>query len=310
MPSKAFEILAARLAERAMQQPTDITAERAIMAQYASAYQPLFGVTDEPIAALRPVSYLMTPERPRDDAVILLIHGGGFRIAGAGLDRLPGSWLAEHTKARVVVPEYRLAPENPYPAGLQDCLQAFEYAATLAPKVVLAGSSAGANLAVAVLLTRVAAGDRRLVAGVLHSGVFDLRPQRYQSGSWVENLDTELVLLDNDGPAIRSQDYLGGHDPADPFVSPILANCTGLPPLFIQASGAERLLDDSLALASAAAKAGVHVELEVWPHMSHGWQMTAGHIPEATEAMRRTGAFIERVLAGRVVDGEALLDQV
>jgi acetyl esterase/lipase len=102
-------------------------------------------------------------------------------------------------------------------------------------------------------------------------------------------------------------DYLAGHPATDPFASPVLADLTGLPPLFLQVSSGERLLDDTLTLATNAARAGVHVELEVWPHMQHCWQTAAGFLPEATEALERTAAFINRVADGKVVDGAALL---
>ncbi|QFU89593.1 alpha/beta fold hydrolase [Amycolatopsis sp. YIM 10] len=178
----------------------------------------------------------MTPEQPRDDVVILLIHGGGFRSGNAAVPRPLAAHLALGTRARVVLPEYRLAPENPFPAAITDCLDAFDHAATLAPKVVVVGESAGANLAVAVLLER----RSRALAGVLYSGVFDLREERFHTGTWVEKGETEYILREEQGPRIR-MDYLADHPADDPLVSPVLADLRGLPPLFIQVSGAERL---------------------------------------------------------------------
>jgi epsilon-lactone hydrolase len=301
MPSQAFRaLLSAMQSELDPEDPPDLAAERAEWAEYAQTYRPRPGVTDEPAGALHGGSYLLTPEQPRDDAAILWIHGGVFRAGNAGADRIWMSWLAARTGCRAVLAEYRKAPENPYPAALEDCLAAFGYAASLAPKVIVAGLSAGANLAAGVLLST--AGDPRAAAGVLLSGIHDLRQERFGQGSWVERAESD--------PAIRScagwDQYFGTTLPDDPLISPVLGAFGGLPPLFLQVSSAERLLDDSLELAAAAARAGVHVELEVWPLMTHGWQTEVDEIPEATEAMTRIAAFIGRVLDGRVVGGTTL----
>ncbi|MEU5032119.1 alpha/beta hydrolase [Streptomyces milbemycinicus] len=249
----------------------------------------------------------MTLQGARDDVVILYVHGGGFRSGSAAGTRGLGAHLALAARARVLLPEYRLAPENPFPAGLDDCLAAFELAAGLAPKVVVAGDSAGANLALAVLLRRAREEHPALLAGVLHSGVFDLRLERFSAGSWKGHGNTDLLLPEELG-RIMHDDYLAGHPADDPLVSPVVADLDGLPPLFLQVSSAERVLDDSMALADRAARAGVHVELEVWPRMFHAWHVAAGFLPEATEAVTRGGDFIGRVADGRIVDGAALLD--
>lgn len=308
MPSKAFSLMTDIIKSGqtdAAAKPADLAADRRQQADIAAMYRPVPGVLDEPLADLRDGSYLMTPDQPRDDLVILYIHGGGFRTGLAAMARPLAAHLALGTQARVVLPEYRLAPEDPYPAGLDDCVAAFEYAATLAPRVVVAGESAGANLAAAVLLHAKAQQDTRALAGVLYSGVFDLRIERYGSGSWVERRDTDLILAGAD--SAMTTDYVGNHHANAPLISPLLADLHGLPPLFIQVSSAEMLLDDSLELAARAARAGVHVELEVWPEMTHAWQIAAGFLPEATEAAARTAAFVNRVAEGRVVDGAALL---
>lgn len=298
MPSQAFQRLLRVLQDEPDPEgPPDVAAERAGWAEYARTYRSRPGVTDEPAGALHDGSYLLTPEQPRDDAAILWIHGGVFRAGNAGADRIWVSWLAARTRCRAVLAEYRKAPESPYPAALEDCLAAFDYAASLAPKVIVAGLSAGANLAAGVLLSRP--GDARAAAGVLLSGMLDLRRERFEQGSWVERAESD--------PAIRSSagwdQYFRTAAPGDPLISPVLGAFGGLPPLFLQVSSAERLLDDSLELAAAAARAGVHVELEVWPLMTHGWQTEVDEIPEATEAMTRIAAFIGRFLDGRVAGG-------
>ena len=299
MPSNTFDQIVGLF--HGSDEPVDLAAERANAATVGALYQAVPGVTDELMAELRAGSYLMTPEEPREDLVIVLMHGGGFRSGNAAMVRPLGAALASGTRARVILPEYRLAPENPYPAAVTDCLEAFDHAATLAPNVVVIGESAGANLAAAVLLQR----REQALAGVLLCGVFDLREDRFHTGSWVERADTEHLLKAHLGPQMRI-DYLGTRPADDPLVSPVLADLRGLPPLLIQVSSAERLLDDSLNLATAAARAGVHVELDVWPHMFHCWQIAAGFLPEATEAATRLAAFVNRAAEGRFVDGAAL----
>lgn len=306
MPSATFALMESWFQQSIRQRgPMNLAADREQAATLADMYRPIPGVVDEPVAALRQGSYLMTPDGARDDVAILYIHGGGFRSGLARGARGLGARLALETKARVMLPEYRLAPEDPFPAGLDDCLAAFDQAALLAPKVVVAGESAGANLALAVLLRRSAEKHPGVLAGACYSGVFDLRKGRFSEGSWADNAGSDLLLPDELGLAMHD-DYLGGHPATDPLVSPVVADLHGLPPLFLQVSGAERVLDDSLTLADRAVRSGVEVVLEVWPSMFHAWQMAAGFLPEATEAVTRTAAFVQRAIDGRFVDGAAL----
>ncbi|WP_416979892.1 alpha/beta hydrolase [Streptomyces sp. T028] len=307
MPSATYALMKGWFYQSAAQRgPMDLTAEREQAAGLADMYRPVPGVVEESAEVLRAGSYLMTPDGARDDLVILFIHGGGFRSGLARGSRGLAAHLALGTKARVLLPEYRLAPEDPFPAGLDDCLAAFDHAASLAPRVVVAGESAGANLALEVLLSRSSENHPGILAGVLYGGVFDLRKERFSQGSWADNADSDPLLPDELGQAMHD-DYLAGHSADDPLVSPVLADMTGLPPLFLQVSGAERLLDDSLTVADRAAREGVEVELQVWPKMFHVWQAGTGFLPEATEAVDRTAAFVRRVADGRFVDGPALL---
>ncbi|NUU21425.1 MAG: alpha/beta hydrolase [Streptomycetaceae bacterium] len=309
MPSRTHALMQSWFIAARERGPVDLATERAEAAAYTEAYRPILGVADEPAPGLLPGSYVMTPEDVRDDVVILYIHGGGFRSGCAAMARPLAAHLSYGTRARVVLPEYRLAPEHRYPAGLDDCIDAYaRTAASLSPsaRIVVAGESAGANLAMAVLLRRATEGLPAPLAAVLYSGVFDLRKERFESGSWVDNDATDPVLVHELGLAMQA-DYLADHTADDPIVSPVTAELADMPPLFVQVSSAERLLDDSLRLVDRAARAGVHVEMEVWPHMPHAWQVASGFLPEATEASARTSSFINRVADGRIVDGAALL---
>ncbi|WP_187366170.1 alpha/beta hydrolase [Trebonia kvetii] len=260
-------------------------------------------MTEEPASGL-PGSLLFAPAEARQDLVILLIHGGGFRTGDPGQLRTLAGLLASRTGARVLSPWYRLAPEHPYPAGLEDCERAYDVARELAPRVVVGGESAGANLAAALLLRRRAAGDASPLAGVLFSGVYDLRTERYRAGSWTSNAASDQVLTAGAGP-IMQRDYAPG-GAGDPGISPLLADLAGLPPLLVMASSAELLLDDSIEFAVKAGRAGVETVLEIWPGMPHSWSVHTGLLPEGVEAAERAAAFIVRVATGRVVDGAAL----
>jgi monoterpene epsilon-lactone hydrolase len=173
-------------------------------------------------------------------------------------------------------------------------------------RVVIAGESAGGNLAAALLLRLRDAGDSNPLAGVLFSGVFDARKERYTSGSWVDNAPSDHTLSRALGTE-RYNIYAGSHAPDDPGISSVAADLAGLPPLLVMASSTEMLLDDSIGFATKAGRAGVETVLQIWPGMHHSWPNLAGLPPEANEAVDRA-AFILRVAEGRVVDGSALTD--
>ena len=288
--------------------PTSLEEERAAMDFNATLVSAPPGVTEEEVAEL-PGSLLFTPPDAGEDLFIILIHGGGFRVGSPANESAVAGTLARLAGARVLSPEYRLAPEHPYPAGLDDCEAAYLHACELAPdaRIVIGGTSAGAGLAAALLLRRRDAGDKRPLAGVLYSGVYDLRQENFTSGSWVDNAASDYVLAPELSAAMRI-DYAGSTDPADPGVSPLCADLTGLPPLLIFASSTELLLDDSVDFALKAAKSGVETTLEIWPGMHHGWQSMTGMLPEAAESLERSAAFVHRVADGHFVGGSAVVD--
>jgi acetyl esterase/lipase len=308
MPSKTHQWIS-ELVGRRSDGPVGLDAERA-QARHSAAQMLLpANVTEAELVGGRPGSLEWTPAAPREDLLVLHIHGGGFRSGVPGMDRRFGATLGQRLGARVVGPAYRLAPENPFPAGLDDCEAAYELVRSQHPqaRIVVSGCSAGAGLAAALLLRRKDADDTAPLAGLLFSGVFDLRQETYNTGSWIRNAATDPIISTERGPEIAA-DYLDGQDPQTRYASPALDDLAGLPPLHIQASGAETLLDDSLLLASRAAAAGVQTTLEVWPGMLHGWTSMTGFMPEADEAFEHATTFVERVAAGRIVDGPGIQD--
>ncbi|MET7738080.1 alpha/beta hydrolase fold domain-containing protein [Streptomyces sp. NPDC005402] len=308
MPSKTHEWLSELVtAGRAAAQPT-LAQERENAVRFAAMTPVPDGVVEETFPGLAG-ALLFSPPQPRDDLVILYVHGGGFRTGTATQARAAAGLLAVRLNIRAVVPEYRLAPEDPFPDGLDDCECAYGAVRAAYPeaRIVVVGESAGAGLAAGLLLRRRDAGDGTPLAGVLWSGVFDLRAENLASGSWVENAATDAMITPWLGPRMAA-DYLAGSSPEDPQASPARANLTGLPPLMILASGSELLRDDSVALAARAAACGVETMLELWPYMHHAWPVFGSMLPESLEALDRTAKFVRRVDAGRFVDGPALMD--
>jgi monoterpene epsilon-lactone hydrolase len=192
---------------------------------------------------------------------------------------------------RVLLPEYRLAPEHPFPAAVDDVRAAWRWLRTdqgLSPSsIAVAGDSAGGGLAVALLVATRDAGEALPAAAVLMSPTVDLT----SSGASM----TERVGQDPfSTPAMLRQfaaDYLAGADPKTPLASPLFASLTGLPPLLVQVGTADLLLSDSERLAAAAADAGVDVTLEIGEGLPHVYQILLG-TPEAAEATERIGKFL------------------
>lgn len=222
---------------------------------------------------------------------ILHIHGGGFAIGSAQSSVGLAAELARRTDMRVVSVDYRLAPEHPYPAALDDVTAA--YRALLdeigtSDRVVVSGESAGGNLALALLIAGRAEQLAMPAGVVLMSPVTDLSAT---GRSYIDKADVDPVLSE---AAIRTRvaDYLAGADPNDPLVSPIHADLTGLPPLLIQAGSDEVLLDDATGLAARAAAHGVAVILDVTPGVPHVFQAFAAFLDEGAAALDRVGYFI------------------
>ncbi|HVI03273.1 MAG TPA: alpha/beta hydrolase [Enhygromyxa sp.] len=202
--------------------------------------------------------------------------------------------LSVACNAEVILPEYRLAPEHPFPAGLEDLVQV--YASLLegglrADEIVVAGDSAGGNLALStVLLAR----DRGLPmprALVLLSPFTDLT---LTGASLVTHAEIDPWLRPQAVPVVRDT-YLGGADPSHPLASPLWADLHGLPPMLIHVGEQEILLADSTRLAERASDAGVEVEIEVGKDLWHVWHLFAPALPEANEAIARIGDFVDRV---------------
>jgi monoterpene epsilon-lactone hydrolase len=222
---------------------------------------------------------------------ILYIHGGGF-VAGVPGNHRPLTWrLADKTGVPVYVIDYRLAPEHPFPAGLDDCVAAYRGLlgkGIAANSIVVAGDSAGGNLTLATALKLKALGLAQ------PGGLVCLSPATDMEGfeSRRENVAGDAMFTPAMFPTLVPL-YCPGQNPEDPFISPFRGDVSGLPPTFIQCSAIEMLRDDSVQMAKKLKDSGVPVTLEIWPKVFHVWHVMADMLPEGRKAIDNIAAFIK-----------------
>jgi len=227
---------------------------------------------------------------------ILYFHGGAYVAMSAQTHRSVTSRLAGWSNTRLFALNYRLAPEHPFPAALDDALAAYHalIAAGIEPnRVVLAGDSAGGGLALALLVALRDAHEKLPAAGVLFSPWTDLAA----TGGSIAANDKSDALFFGSWIAPEARHYLGETPATDPLASPVYADLTGLPPLFIQVGDSEVLLDDSRRVFENARKAGVQATLQIWHGVPHGWQIFAPILPEGRAALQQASEFIAARLA-------------
>jgi monoterpene epsilon-lactone hydrolase len=229
-------------------------------------------------------------------AVILYVHGGAFAIGTAQSSIPLAGDLAARARVNLISVDYRLAPEAPFPAGLDDVLAVYrELLGSRAPEqIVLAGESAGAGLVASALVALRDAGDRLPAAALLMSPWADLT----LAGETMTAKRELDPAVDPDGLRRRAGDYLGSGDSSSPLASPVFADLTGLPPLLIQAGSHEVLLSDATRLAARAAAADVTTTLDVVAGVPHVFQAFAAMLDEASGALDRAASFIALYLAG------------
>jgi len=229
------------------------------------------------------------------DRVVLYLHGGGYVLGSVKTHRDLIGRISRAAQARVLALNYRLGPEHPFPAAVDDALAGYRYLLenkVQPSRIVVAGDSAGGGLTIAALIAIRDAGLRVPAAGVCLSPWVDMEGK----GESMTTRAKADPVVQREGLVGMAQAYLGGKDPRTPLASPIHADLKGLPPLLIQVGDAETLLDDSTRIADKARAAGVQVKLEVWPEMIHVWQMFASFLPEGQEAVDGIGKYIrERV---------------
>jgi acetyl esterase/lipase len=230
------------------------------------------------------------------DRVVLYLHGGGYVIGSINSHRDLGGRLSRAAGARVLVLDYRLAPEHPFPAAVDDALAAYRWllAEGHAPQnIAIGGDSAGGGLTLATLLALRDAGETLPAAGICLSPWTDLAG----TGESLRTKAEADPMVQWSRLAQYAAAYLGEQDARTPLASPLYADLRGLPPLLIQVGTAETLLDDASRVAARARSAGVDVTYEAWDDMIHVFQAFAALLPEGQQAIERIGAFVrERCL--------------
>jgi acetyl esterase/lipase len=231
----------------------------------------------------------------KKNRVLLYFHGGGMFMGSPNTHRLLTVALGLLTKMRVLSVVYRLAPEHPYPAGLEDCVAAYKWLLSTGIKpenIVIAGDSAGGTLTLSTLVKLRNDGVPLPAGAVCLSPLTDFT---LSGESFFGNAETDPVLADT-GFFWWISGYLAGADPSDPLVSPLFADLKGLPPLLVQASTSEMLFSDSKRLVDRAKAAGVDATLETWDDMTHVFQSFGlRDLPESKEAIAKIGEFVQKL---------------
>lgn len=274
----------------------DVAARRDEIDALVNAYPLPADVATEWISAGGVPTLKLAPPGAADDRFILYLHGGGYHRGSALSHGELVSRLARAALSSALLPEYRLAPEHPFPTGLNDAVAAYRWLAhskaMASTRVAVVGDSAGGGLAIALQLMLKELGEPMPRCTALLSPWADLRVERVAERATTA-ADPMMSPLEMERAAAW---YLGTASADTPLASPILADLEGLPPILVLVGGGEILLDDARSLVAAARSCGVDAELQVWDGLFHVWPLMA-HLPEAAQAVDAVAAFIRHQVA-------------
>jgi len=270
-----------------------VEVQRTKMEKYAKAIKLPDDVMCEPVQDCPVTAEWITTPKIDQDQVILYLHGGAYYLPYGNLHRDMIARLGRGAQMRTLVIDFRLAPEHPYPAALEDVTTAYQWLLTLGfhPKnIAIAGDSSGGGLALALLLRLR---DARIP---FPAAVVCICPWTDLTGSGKSMINKGKVDFINypEHMKTNAKNYAVNHDLKNPYISPLYADLTDFPPLLIQAATRDVLLDDATRLAENAHLANVDVTLEVWKGMFHVFQIGAGFIPEAHQAIENIAAFLRQ----------------
>jgi acetyl esterase/lipase len=291
MASAELETVVQMLRSQPPIQGDDIHSMRAAMESLMGAIPPPEDTKLEPVDAGGVPAEWTTADGADSGRVVVYFHGGGYTLGSIATHRPLVARLSRAAGARVISVDYRLAPEHPCPAAIEDAVAAYRHvvAGGVAPsRIAIAGDSAGGGLTAACLVALRDAGDPLPAAGVCISPWLDLS---LSSDSWQTRADAD-PLVQRREIQMMADAYLAGADPKTATASPLFAGLAGLPPILVQVGTAEVLLDDANGFAERARAAGVDVELDVWKDMIHVWHAFADLLPEARDAIDRIAAFL------------------
>ena len=295
MPSEQHEQIAKLLRDRPIADGlADIETARKGMEQMTAMTPLPEGAVCEPVTADGVPCEWIRGASARDDGTFLYLHGGGYSLGSIATHRALVARLSEASGLRALSVDYRLAPEHPFPAGLEDAKTAYRWllAQGVDPaRLVIGGDSAGGGLTIATLVALRDEGARLPAASVCLSPWTDLEG----TGESARTKADADPMIDAQGLAQMGRLYVGEDgDLRHPLAAPLYADLAGLPPLLVQVGTAEVLLDDSTRLAERGRAAGVDIELEAFDDLMHVFQAFAPIVPEAVEAIDKIGAFVRR----------------
>ncbi len=275
--------------------PADLTIEqrREICDALAERYPTPADVEVTPVDANGvPAEWTYTPAA-REDGAILYLHGGGFVWGSLASHRHFVSELGRAAEMKTLALDYRRAPEFPFPHALEDAVNGYKYLLDRSRKIAVAGDSAGAGLAVAMLVRLRELDLPQPASAVLFSPWTDMT---ISASSYVRNAERDPVL-NRDLMLFLAEQYLGDREKNTPLASPVFAELHGIAPLNIFVGATEALLDDSIALARAATLADVRVRLDIWPKMFHFWPHYYQELAEGRQALEMAGALLREAVA-------------
>ena len=254
-------------------------------------------VTVEPVTAngVR-AEWTSTPGDARD-AALMWLHGGGYVIGSLVSHRHVVSEAGRAAKVWGLALDYRLAPEHPFPAAVEDAVSGYRYLLSRGVRpgrIAIAGDSAGGGLVVAALVAIRDAGLAQPACGWCVSPWVDMEG----IGESMSSRAAADPMVQRDGLLEMAKLYLNGADPRSPLAAPIYADLKGLAPLLIQVGAAETLLDDAIRLAKVAGAADVRVDLQVWPEMEHVWHLFHPELKAGRRAIEAGGAYVRGMMAG------------
>lgn len=235
-------------------------------------------------------SAFCVPREETADSVVLYLHGGGYATGSLRSHKDLVDRLAHASGGRVLAIDYRLAPEHPFPAALEDSLRAYRWlleSGVPASKIVIAGDSAGGGLTLSTLFCLRDAGQPLPAGAALISPWVDVdssRPSMFENARW--------DYVSRDGLRDFARFFTERHNRKNPLVSPVYGDFSGLPPLLVHAGEVEGLRDDAVAVHEKAVEAGVTSELKIWQDMIHAFHVIAAICPPGREAIAEMGAFV------------------
>ena len=296
MASAELQIVIDLLKANPPVQGSDIATMREAMAALSTIMPPAEDMTFVPVDAGGVSAEWSTADVADSGRVVIYFHGGAYVMGSVATHRNLVAHIARRTGARVLNVDYRLGPEHPFPAAVDDAVAAYRFvleSGVPASKIAVAGDSAGGGLTAACLVALRDAGEAMPGAAVCISPWLDLSQS---FGSWQSKADID-PMLEIEQIQTCADAYLGGADPKTPTASPIFADLRGLSPLLVQVGTAETLLDESVEFAKRAKAAGVDATVDVAQDMIHVWHAFADLLPEGRDALDDLAAFLDAKLA-------------